>query len=435
MILCKFSAFLQCICSLHVNPSFRIDSMLSASFQYYQYEGRPLDFAFCADIPPVCICSCLRSCRYTTKRPEVNTSLCGMYANDIPRAMRTSAAIQTAVALISAAAVSMPPSPSWTPEKKGSPRVDESIANEGTPLIEDSPSSPQSGFPSATYLSIEPDHSASSFSSRMEKDAISLSEQPMTTSEMMQYPAFYALLATVTSSVGPGFGVVLHGSRMQTVLFGVKPAEADKRFFFVTLVGVVGRLLVGMAVDVYGLARAKSAISKDYRNRSTAVENAGAIFELDGGPTKYAFEGAKVINAALLVLQTVALALVFIFIPRGFATLFVIAISAIYLTFSGAAVLMACLCRAVFMPINSTLAFSLIGLAIGMGDVVFSSLVASCSENNPLAQNMLSPSSHLDPSLIHSHAGDYNPYFITSLVFSILGLASALWLTPAKRPL
>lgn len=363
----------------------------------------------------------------------VNTALCNKYPNDIPRAMRISAAIQTCVALVSAAGVSMPPSPSWSPALEESQSDIEQQCDETSPLLD------RSGDYSSCGVNIE-DASEPPTKKQIggrlllkgkENQAPSQSLAVMTTGEMLSEPAFYILLATVTSSVGPGFGIVLHGSRMQTVLFGLTPSEADARFFYVTLVGVVGRLIVGMAVDAYAASKAMSMRRPSLRSTNPPAngvpQKSEAVVE-----TAPAFAGAKFINAALLAAQTAALVMIFVFIRGGHALLFAIAISLVYLTFSGAAVLMACLCRATFTPINSTLAFSLIGLAIGAGDVVFSSLVASCAARHPLLSETSLQTTSMTPSTISSHAGDYNSYLVTSLLFSVIGLGSVLVLKPAN---
>jgi MFS family permease len=304
----------------------------------------------------------------------LNTLLANVYRENIPVAMRVSAAAATLVALAAAACISVPPSLHWSPQHGHS--LDLGGIDELTPL------SPQ-------------------------KESPQVSTPRLTVAEMLSTFSFYCLLVSVTASVGPGFGVILHGSRMQTAIFGVAPDLADSRFFGITLVGVLGRLAVGVIIDAYTASVARRS------SLSAASDTAAAPFK-----------AAKSVNLLLLVTQGSAILVIWPLVRTGPASakLFAGALSLIYLTFSGAAVVTACLCRATFSKENSTLAFSLVGLAIGIGDVAFSSLVAGCAERNPFEYSTM---------VVSEHARDYDDFFIVSLLFTVVGFVASVLLAPS----
>lgn len=167
---------------------------------------------------------------------------------------------------------------------------------------------------------------------------------------MLSSPTFYYLLISICATVGPGFGVVLSASRMQTVLLSVSPADADTRFFYITLVGVAGRLAVGVITDLY--ARRLTGANADLR-------------------------AAKSVTRALLLMQFFALGMARFAVITGAPRTFAISLAAVYLSFSGGAVVTGCLCKALF-PGAATLAFALLGTSIGAGDAMFSAVMASC---------------------------------------------------------
>lgn len=325
----------------------------------------------------------------TLAHVALNTALANANRGDVPAAMRASACVTALVALAAAAVVSAPPVLHWSPED------DRGVVGVG----EETPLSPRK-------------QRVTRSSSRLGGGIKATAGSRLTVREMLSAAPFYFLLLAVTSSVGPGFGVILHGSRMQTVLFGVAPFEADARFFFITLVGVVGRLVVGLVVDAYTA----------YVARRAALTGAG-------DPGAAPFKAAKVVNLFLLCLQGAAVVAAWPLIKTGpaAATTFAVALSCIYLAFSGAAVVMSCLCRATFSPENSTLAFSLVGLAMGVGDVSFSSLVARCAERHPVDYATI---------VVAEHSDDYDLFFVVSLMFTVVGLVACVMLSPAdlSRP-
>lgn len=318
----------------------------------------------------------------------LNTALANVRPFDVPAAMRASAAVATATALAAAAAISLPPDPNWHPDDDSEAEA-EAEATVAAPLMKRRVSS---------------------------RGASSPLQPRLTAGDLLVDPLFYLLLVTVTSSVGPGFGVVLHGSRMQTALFTVSPAVADARFFGITLVGVAGRLAVGVAVDAY-----TAAVARRNFGAATVASAADAV----GAP----FVAARAANLGLLGAQAVALVAA-VGLARtggnGAALLFSAALSVVYLTFSGSAVVTACLCRATFAPENATLAFSLVGLAIGFGDVFFSAVVARCAEHSLPASGDAAAQ-----RLAAQHAADYDAFFAISFLFTAVGVCSCIALVPA----
>jgi MFS family permease len=296
------------------------------------------------------------------------------WLGSVSRAMAAGAAVQCTVALIAASLISLPPSQMWHPDD------DE--------------------YTSDTILGIDEEAAQTLLDPLAVKQhpqhPIDAMSEAMTVREMLLDPSFLTLLVTLVAGVGPGFGVVLHGARMQAVLFGVEYTVADRRFFLITLAGVMGRLVTGLGVDMYAAAR-------------SARLSAGSA----------AFAAGKAINSGLLALQTAALFAMIPLARTGHQGLFAVAIGAVYLTFSGTAVINACLCRSTFSPANTTLAFSLVGLAIGVGDVLFSALVSSCAEHGEF------------PGADITH--EYDLFVLYSLGVSIVGLCASFFLKPTSR--
>lgn len=245
----------------------------------------------------------------------------------------------------------------------------------------------------------------------------------MSVREMLMDKSFWMLLGTVSAGCGPGFGFVLHGSRMQTVFFGLPQLVADRRFFIITLVGVLGRLITGILVDALTIV---SRRHRDKIERLGRYSRVASFMFRDGADPGYdpaSFVSSKLINIGLLIMQTAALMLMFVSIKVGNAELFAFLVTLVYLTFSAVAVVIACLCRSTFAPENSVLAFSLIGLALGVGDVLGSWLVGYC------AQQAQPPG----VGTIASHAHDYDLYIAFSLCLSIMGVVTGVLLTPTRH--
>lgn len=196
---------------------------------------------------------------------------------------------------------------------------------------------------------------------------------------MLSSPTFYVLIISICATVGPGFGVVLSASRMQTVLLSVSPAVADTRFFYITLVGVAGRLVVGVIIDFY--ARCLTGTNADLR-------------------------AAKAVTRALLLMQFLALGVARFAVITAAPRTFAVSLAAVYLSFSGGAVVTGCLCKALF-PGAATLAFALLGTSIGAGDAMFSAVMASCvGEPGAASQN------------------EYDVYFGYAGAISVVGLVA-----------
>jgi MFS family permease len=293
-------------------------------------------------------------------------------------AMTYAALLQTALGLLAAVFISMPPS-NWHPKMEHA-----ADPEEAEPLL-------MLDMPHVSEQSHQHAHVANGLHERGIGHNNRLSAK-----QILLHPAFYVLLAVTTAGVGPGYGVILHGSRMQTVLLGLPHYRADRRFFFITLVGVCARLVTGIAVDMIAAYKLKNPKPFD----SEEVNEHDAMFD-----------SAKDVTAALLFLQFVVLALIFPIIRSGAANLFALSLTLIYISFSGISVVSVCLCRFTFGPENSTLAFSLVCFAIGLGDFSFSSLVAYCAQKGAA----------LGGSTIAVHLHDYDLFYIVSLAMSALG--------------
>jgi hypothetical protein len=295
--------------------------------------------------------------------------------------------IQCVVALLAGLIVFLPPSSHWHPE------IDARRAmtnGEVTTLLKDE----EVGI-------LE--------NSKATRQQASVSGPKMAVRDILLEPTFYVLFAAILAGVGPGFGIILHGSRMQTVLFGTPPITADHRFFFVTLFGVIARLLTGLAVD--GLARVR-------RKRESLGDASAAI----RAGSNHSFESAKTVLAYLLTWQAAMLAFAFPITRAGLDWAFPPVMIAVYVAFSGASVLAVCMFGFALGPQNTSLAFSLIGLPLGFTDFAMSVIVGMCAELSKTTGR----------TQVSEYMYDYDLYFLTSLVTSLFGLLMVFILRPAK---
>lgn len=213
--------------------------------------------------------------------------------------------------------------------------------------------------------------------------------------EILADPAFLTVFVSVSAAVGPGFGFVLAFPRMVNTMFGVELVTANELLFYVTLVGVVGRILVGLAIDLL----------------TPQADSMG-----------YGFLGAKRINTALLAVQSMALALMPICIRYGWTNAFALSTAMVFVTFSGGAVVSACLARSVFSPENSTMAFALLGVAIGIGRALFSVIVAMCGGEEV----------RLVDSMASRRIYEYDLFVHVAFCVSAIGLISSHYVSPSK---
>lgn len=243
---------------------------------------------------------------------------------------------------------------------------------------------------SFTAISIQPDETTSLLS---HKENNITPGTRLSIYDILVDPAFPFVFTAVLAMVGPGFGFVLAFPRMMHTLFDLDLAVANDTLFWVTLVGVVGRILIGTAIDLL-------------QSPSDAFGNG--------------FFGAKRMTTALLALQCTAMAVMPICIRHGWTNTFAIATALVYITFSGGAVVTACLARTVFTPENATLVFALLGLAMGVGRALFSVLVASGGGSDG---DILSPFETLY---------EYDAFVQSAFVVSAIGLVCSYYVSPSK---
>lgn len=222
-------------------------------------------------------------------------------------------------------------------------------------------------------------------------------------SDILKDPAFYAVVIAFAASVGPGFGFVLAFQRMVHDMFGVSVDKANQLFFWVTLVGVVGRLLSGLAVDWLSGER-----------------------EEDEDHDEIDMRGARRTNMALLIAQMIAVICMPFCVRLGWLSLFTVMTGVVYLTFSGGAVVAACMARVAFGTKNASLTFSLIGVSIGFGDLFFSWIVALCGKFSMEQNNVVEDS-------LKYRAKDYDLFFVLGLVWTIAGIGATAVVDVSNR--
>lgn len=209
---------------------------------------------------------------------------------------------------------------------------------------------------------------------------------------------FYLLICAFGATVGPGFGFVLAFQTMCAGMFGVTVDYANKLFFWVTLTGIAGRLFAGLCVDFL-----TDASSRD-----------------DG------LRAAQSTNVILLTLQFLSIVSMPFFIRGGYVIAFTIAASITFITFSGGAVVAACIVRGIFLPNNASLAFSISGTAIGAGDLFYSWVIAQSGKYAALQ-------TALNGDIVEYHYDDYNLFLISASIWSVAGLIATTLLQKSKK--
>ncbi|PXF42926.1 hypothetical protein BWQ96_07373 [Gracilariopsis chorda] len=216
--------------------------------------------------------------------------------------------------------------------------------------------------------------------------------------DILRDRSFYMLVVAFAATVGPGFGLVLAYQTMLIDMFGAAISEANNLFFWITFSGLAGRLLAGIGVD---------ALESDV----------GSAPRLTGG---------KRTNMLLLLVQIAATASLPFFIRANMLYAFTAACALIYITFSGGPVVAACLVGAVFDQVNASLAFSLVAISIGAGDMFFSWVVAMCSESTAYPRV-------LHDRLPRFHASDYNLFLWCTVIWSLAGLVATHFISRCDK--
>lgn len=202
--------------------------------------------------------------------------------------------------------------------------------------------------------------------------------------------SFALVFVSVFVAAGPGYGFVISYPLMLHELFGQSLSSANQMLCYATFFGIVGRLALGFASDVISSCSSSSSPLSN----STYAPN---------------IDGSKMTNTFILVVQVGSLAVMPVAIAYRIAWLFNGGVMGIFVAFNGGAVVSACLARDVFAAENSTLAFALLGVAVGVGRALFSVVLAGCEH------------------------GEYSWYIQVSLVVSIVGAVSSYFIEPSKR--
>lgn len=234
-------------------------------------------------------------------------------------------------------------------------------------------------------------------SESMPKPSSAVDWPALTVREVSRESSFYYLLIAFAGIEGPGFGVVLAFQSMVIRIFSVDVDTANRLFFGVTLAGLVGRLVSGLAVDAL-----QKAVSTDKDDM---------------------LSGARLTNIILLGMQIVAFLVLPVCIAKGHVIAFTIAMAVVYVTFCGGAVVAPCLARGIFMPNNISLIFSLLAFSVGFGDFFFSWAVASSGQTSI---NVELPSQRLP------HRQDYNLYIFWGVLWSVVGFIASFLIRVAN---
>lgn len=330
-------------------------------------------------------------------------SLFGIYAYqklvdavDVLPAIAVAGALSGLIALVSSLLLQRPPS-GWSPSVETlydtlpTHRHDTSTKQESVDM--DCVVVDNNGEPS-TANSLRPDEARPLLSHKEKTPTL---DTRLSVYDILVDPVFVFVFVSVLAAVGPGFGLALGFPRMMHTLFGLQHDHANQLFFWVTSAGVVGRLLIGTAID---------------------------LIQSPADASSHGFSGAKRMSSTMLAVQCTAVAIMPLCIRNGWVYAFTIASGLMYLTLSGGAVIAACLARSIFAPENATLSFALLGVAMGMGRGLFSMIVASCGGREALL---------IVEELSNRPLYAYDAFVHAAFLISALGLISSYFLAPSKK--
>lgn len=218
-----------------------------------------------------------------------------------------------------------------------------------------------------------------------DKDSkLSFDDNKLSIFDILSDSAFYKVCICLCAGVGPGFGLVLGFPKMVKSLFGLSNNVANDLLFWVTMFGVVGRIGIGLIIDL-----------------------------LSSEDEKYGFIGSKVVNQGLLILQCIAFACIPICIKYEWTNGFTLTTCMVFITFNGSSVIAASMSRSVFSAENSTLAFALLGIAMGIGRALFSMVIAFCSNDT-------------------KSIFEFDSYLHIAFLFSAIGLIVSYHVVPSQ---
>ncbi|KAJ8908327.1 hypothetical protein NDN08_005040 [Rhodosorus marinus] len=162
---------------------------------------------------------------------------------------------------------------------------------------------------------------------------------------------FYCLLWIVAMGAGPSFGILSGFPAVLNGLFGMSPGQAASWFAAMSVVSMVTRFCTGILADVCGF---------------------GAGFFWSGG---------KNLSIIIFSLQSLAFILIGVFYHAGSFSGVMLCISITFMSFSGAGVLAAIMCRQMFAPRNAAVVFGIAaGLTDGLATMLFGMYMAAVED-------------------------------------------------------
>ena len=219
------------------------------------------------------------------------------------------------------------------------------------------------------------------------------SSSQMSIFEVLRSWMFYPYMVMIAVELAPATGLMLVFPQMLNILFHIPLERANKIFLWVHVGGVCGRLIGGVAVDII----------------------AHVI------PDSTGLASTKIVNGAVLTLQSTMLVAMVVAVGQGNVVVFTIAAGFVYFCFCAGMVGSACHARSMYTGRNSTLVFALSGLLTGIATLLFSNMLAAASGTQ------MSPSSRANAHKI------FMDFFTLSIKVSLVGLVCCLCTTVCKK--
>lgn len=227
------------------------------------------------------------------------------------------------------------------------------------------------------------------------RETSSAEGEALTLKEMMQSPVIYPFMMALCAITVPGSGVAMGFPSMLSLSFGLPVQVGNSWVVWVLLPGIFGRLISGFIVDWLVAKKRGVMVLPDIR----------------------------LIVRLIHFIQVFAIALMSICIYMNCPLLFTVGAGAVMFSFSAGAVSSACLVRYMFTTLNSSLAFSTLGLSSGFADLLQMTIISQHTVGH-ISQSIGAPKAQ-------PHA--FDSFLLLSGVIAIAGAISSFYLTVDKR--
>lgn len=213
--------------------------------------------------------------------------------------------------------------------------------------------------------------------------------------EMLMSKKLYPFMISMLAMMVPGSGFSVAYPHMLVMSFGESTETANRWLISVHIMGILGRVFGGAAIDYMG-------------GRKPGVAG---------------LAGSRSVFSLIMFLQTAAIAIMPIALSYHLRFVFTAACATVYFCLSSGAVVSGCLARNIFTPYNSSLAFSLFGTANGVMDLLQFHLISGSSSETSVANSMLST------NIAELRPRAFDSFILLVFVLSLIGSICVTFLT------